>query len=122
MQSNTSISARKMTSKKDSIEALRKRLKTFRPKTELANDLIQIATGVMDTIDVNESFDPSDILDSVREAFPPVSMIFTNEFFKLPLFAVKFLHDTLKAYGIPQLSETIIGVIRLSQSKPITRI
>ena len=60
-----------MKSKKDSIDALRKRLKIFKPKTELANDLIQIATGIMHIIDVNESFDPSEILDSVREALPP---------------------------------------------------
>ena len=89
-----------MADKKEALERLKKRLKLFQSKTELAEDFMRIAPEIIESFDIDLNYEPLEILDSVRKTLPPPNMIFTNELFRSlsPLLRIRMIHLRYTAF------------------------
>eukprot|EP00172_Hildenbrandia_rubra_P000740 Plantae.Rhodophyta-Hildenbrandia_rubra.ctg14051.p1 GENE.Plantae.Rhodophyta-Hildenbrandia_rubra.ctg14051~~Plantae.Rhodophyta-Hildenbrandia_rubra.ctg14051.p1 ORF type:complete len:269 (-),score=29.64 Plantae.Rhodophyta-Hildenbrandia_rubra.ctg14051:865-1671(-) len=100
-------------------ERLKKRMEIVKASDDMSKPLIEIAKMTLEMFPVTAAAAAAsmpkwqDAQSFMKSLTPSPSEVFTDDFFKRPLFPVVTLHDVAKFYGCPPIQDSVFGPLAL---------
>ena len=87
------------------------RIEMFTTSDETVKNLLSVASLVLEVNEIGSEAPTDEIEETIRSMLPPASVIYTDEYFKQPVFAVRTLMDVANLYECLPLSDDLQSAV-----------